>query len=148
MLIEPLNLTTPIAAFNGGLMVNPDMSVVEQHVLPEELVVPVSDLVGSFGLVTWIYRGPDWYVPDPNGYHVAPESKTVRFEPKVIASLDGLTSDLAKLVGVSGDYDAVVRATSVAQDRLGDHVAAFRAEHRHGQRQPRGATRRPADHDR
>ncbi len=34
MLIEPLNLTTPIAAFNGGLMVNPDMSVVEQHVLP------------------------------------------------------------------------------------------------------------------
>jgi len=26
MLIEPLNLTTPIAAFNGGLMVNPDMS--------------------------------------------------------------------------------------------------------------------------
>ncbi len=28
------------------------LSVVEQHVLPEELVVPVSDLVGSFGLVT------------------------------------------------------------------------------------------------
>ncbi len=128
MLIEPLGLTTPIAAFNGGLMVNPDMSVVEQHVLPEELVVPVSALVGSFGLVTWIYRGPDWYVPDPNGYRVAPESKTVRFEPKIMASLDGLTSDVAKLVGVSGDFDAVARATTAVHDRFGDHVAASRSQ--------------------
>ncbi len=77
MLIEPLNLTTPIAAFNGGLLVNRDMSVVEQRVLPEELVVPVADLIRSFGLDTWVYRGPDWYVPDPHGSHVARESSTV-----------------------------------------------------------------------
>ena len=196
MLIEPLNVTTPIAAFNGGLLVNPDMSVVEQRVLPEELVVPVADLIGSFGLDTWIYRGPDWYVPDPNGSHVARESGTVRFEPKVMASLDGLTSDVAKLVGVSDDLDAVARATSAVHDRFGDHVSAarsqpyyldvthpeankgavarylsakirdpagshrhdrrrgerradvraLRAEHRDGQRQPRGAARRPAGH--
>ena len=38
MLIEPLNLSTPIAAFNGGLLVNRDMSVIEQRVLPEDLV--------------------------------------------------------------------------------------------------------------
>ena len=38
MLIEPLNITTPIAAFNGGLLVDRDMSVIEQRVLPEELV--------------------------------------------------------------------------------------------------------------
>ena len=29
MLVEPLALTTPIAAFNGGMLVEPDMSVVE-----------------------------------------------------------------------------------------------------------------------
>jgi HAD superfamily hydrolase (TIGR01484 family) len=34
MLIEPLQLQTPIAAFNAGLFVNPDMSVIEQHVIP------------------------------------------------------------------------------------------------------------------
>ena len=62
MLIEPLDITTPIAAFNGGMLVNRDMSVVEQRVLPEELVVPVADLIGSFGLDTWVYRGADWYV--------------------------------------------------------------------------------------
>ena len=128
MLIEPLDITTPIAAFNGGLLVDRDMSVIEQRVLPEELVRPVVDLIRSFGLDVWVYRGPDWYVPDPKGSHVARESATVRFEPKVMTSLDGLTSDVAKLVGVSDDLDAVARAASAAHDRFGDHVSAARSQ--------------------
>jgi hypothetical protein len=128
MLIEPLDITTPIAAFNGGLLVNRDMSVVEQRELPEDLVRPVADLIGSFGLDVWVYRGADWYVPDPNGSHVAKESATVRFEPKVMSSLDGLTSDVVKLVGVSDDLDAVARASAAAHDKFGDHVSAARSQ--------------------
>jgi Cof subfamily protein (haloacid dehalogenase superfamily) len=128
MLIEPLNLTTPIAAFNGGILVNRDMSVIEQRVIPEELVVPVADLNRSFGLDTWVYRGADWFIPDPKGAHVARETATVRFEPKVMESLDGLTTDVAKLVGVSDDLDAVARASQAAHDKFGDHVAAARSQ--------------------
>jgi hypothetical protein len=128
MLIEPLNLTTPIAAFNGGILVNRDMSVIEQRVIPEELVVPVAELNKSFGLDTWVYRGADWYIPDPNGAHVAREAATVRFEPKVMDSLDGLTSDVTKLVGVSDDLDAVARASVAAYDTFGDHVTAARSQ--------------------
>jgi Cof subfamily protein (haloacid dehalogenase superfamily) len=128
MLIEPLNLTTPIAAFNGGILVNRDMSVIEQRAVPEDLVMPVAELNASFGLDTWVYRGADWYVPDPKGAHVARETATVKFEPKVMDSLDGLTSDVAKLVGVSDDLDAVARASAAAHDRFGDHVAAARSQ--------------------
>jgi Cof subfamily protein (haloacid dehalogenase superfamily) len=128
MLIEPLNITTPIAAFNGGLLVNRDMSVIEQRVLPEQLVRPVAELMGSYSLDVWVYQGAEWYVPDPNGSHVARESATVRFAPKVMTSLNGLTSDVAKLVGVSDDEDAVARATSAARDRFGDHVAAAQSQ--------------------
>jgi Cof subfamily protein (haloacid dehalogenase superfamily) len=128
MLIEPLDITTPIAAFNGGLIVNRDMSVIEQRVLPEELVKPVAELFGSFGLDTWVYRGADWYVPDPKGAHVAKESATVLFDPKVMTSLDGLTDNVAKLVGVSDDTDAVARASTAAHDKFGDHVAAARSQ--------------------
>jgi Cof subfamily protein (haloacid dehalogenase superfamily) len=128
MLIEPLDITTPIAAFNGGLLVSKDMSVIEQRVLPEELVRPVAELIGSFGLDVWVYQGAEWYVPDPNGSHVARESATVQFAPKVMTSLDGLTSNVAKLVGVSDDLDAVARATSAAHDRFGDHVTAAQSQ--------------------
>ena len=50
---------------------NRDLSVIEQRVVPEDLVLPVAGLYGSFGLDTWVYRGADWYVPDPQGSHVA-----------------------------------------------------------------------------
>jgi Cof subfamily protein (haloacid dehalogenase superfamily) len=128
MLIEPLDITTPIAAFNGGLLVNRDMSVIEQRELPEPLVRPVASLIGSFGLDVWVYRGADWYVPDPHGSHVAKETATVRFAPKVMTSLDGLTSDVVKLVGVSDDLDAVARASTAAHDQFGDHVTAARSQ--------------------
>jgi Cof subfamily protein (haloacid dehalogenase superfamily) len=125
MLVEPLDLQTPIAAFNGGLLVDRDMKVIEQRVLPEDLVRPVADLMGSFKLDVWVYRGADWYVPKADGPHVAREAWTVKFDPKVMADgLNGLTTDVAKMVGVSDDHDAVDKAAHAARDKFGDHVAA------------------------
>ncbi len=125
MLIEPLDLRTPIAAFNGGLVVNRDMSVIEQRVLPEELVVPVTDVMESFALDVWLYSGADWYVPRLDGPHVARESWTVKFDPKVMTDgVKGLTASVAKLVGVSDDTNAVTRATAAVHDKFGDHLTA------------------------
>lgn len=128
MLIEPLDIQTPIAAFNGGLLVGRDMNVIEQRVLPEDLVVPVADMMRSFQLDVWLYSGADWYVPKADGPHVARESWTVKFEPAVmsdgVTGLTGLTGSVAKLVGVSDDHDAVDRATEAVHDKFGDHVSA------------------------
>ncbi len=124
MLIAPLDLQTPIAAFNGGLIVDREMTVMEERVLPEELVVPLRDEMTSFGLSVWVYRGADWYVPDPKGPHVEREAWTVKFEPKVMDSLDGLTDRVAKLVGVSDDRDAVSKASKEMQQKFGAQVTA------------------------
>jgi Cof subfamily protein (haloacid dehalogenase superfamily) len=124
MFVQPLDLQTPISAFNGGLIVNPDMTVIEQRVLPEQLVPPLIELMNSFDLAVWIYRGADWYVLDIKGPHVDREAWTVKFQPTLVSSFDGLTSDVAKIVGVSDDHDAVSKATASAHDRFGNHVTA------------------------
>jgi Cof subfamily protein (haloacid dehalogenase superfamily) len=125
MLIEPLDIQTPIAAFNGGLLVDRDMTVIEQRVLPTDLVMPVALRMQAFSLDVWVYRGADWYVPKADGPHVARESWTVKFQPKVMTrGLSGLTEDVAKLVGVSDDTDAVTKATAAVHDQFGDHVTA------------------------
>jgi len=124
MLIEPLDLDTPIAAFNGGLIVDRDMNVIEQRTLPKDLVVPIADLMKSFGLTVWVYRGADWYVPDLSGPHVDREAWTVKFQPKIMTSIEEETEDVAKLVGVSDDHDAVSRASAAAHKQFGDHVTA------------------------
>jgi Cof subfamily protein (haloacid dehalogenase superfamily) len=125
MLIDPLDIQTPIAAFNGGLLVDRDMNVIEQRVLPEELVVPVADMMSSFKLDVWLYSGADWYVPKADGPHVARETWTVKFDPKVMSDgVNGLTGSVAKLVGVSDDHDAVDKASEAVHDKFGDHVSA------------------------
>ena len=124
MLIEPLDLQTPIAAFNGGLIVDRTMTVLEERVLPGELVVPIADEMTSFGLAVWVYRGADWYVPDLKGPHVEREAWTVKFEPKLMDSLEGLTDRVAKMVGVSDDHDAIAKASAAAREKFGAHVTA------------------------
>jgi Cof subfamily protein (haloacid dehalogenase superfamily) len=124
MLVEPLNIQTPIAAFNGGVLVGPDMSVIEQRCIPKPIVVPIAELIASFDLSVWVYRGADWYVPDRKGPHVDREAWTVKFEPKVMANVASITDDVAKIVGVSDDHQAVSSATAAAHEKFGDHVTA------------------------
>jgi Cof subfamily protein (haloacid dehalogenase superfamily) len=128
MLVEPLALRTPLAAFNGGLVVEPDLEVVEQHLIPDGLVAPTIDLLESFDLTVWVYRGVDWLVLDPDGPHVEREAHTVQFSPKVVDSFDEAPTGVAKIVGVSDDHDAVASASGAAREAFGDDVSASRSQ--------------------
>lgn len=124
MLVDPLDLHTPIAAFDGGLLVDREMNIIEQRTIPEELVGQVVDLMKSFDLDVWIYRGADWFVTDPKGPHVDREAWTVKFDPTVVDNYQDLTDHVAKIVGISDDHDAVQKAGEAAHERFGKHVTA------------------------
>lgn len=128
MLVEPLALRAPLAGFNGGLVVEPQMQVIEERTIPPELVPRTIELLDSSGLSVWVYQGADWFVRDPDGPHVARESHTVQFEPTVVRSFDGIANGVAKIVGVSDDFDAVAAAESAAHDRFAEHVSASRSQ--------------------
>ncbi len=127
MLVAPLALTTPISAFNGGLIVEPDMSVIEQRTIAEEIVPDAIELLGEQGLDAWLYSGADWLVRDPKAPHVDREAKTVQFEPKVVKSFDGV-KDVAKIVGISDDHDRVDAANAKAREKFGKHVSAAQSQ--------------------
>jgi len=128
MLVDPLELDTPISAFNGGLVVERDMEVVEQRVVPGRLVAPIVELIRSFGLDVWVYRGAEWLVLDPKGPHVDREAFTVQFAPTVVEGYDGVEDDVAKIVGVSDDHDLVAAAERAAHEAFGDDVSAARSQ--------------------
>ena len=128
MLIEPLGLSTPVAAFNGGVIVRPDMSVIEQRTIPEALTPAVIDVLGGHGIDVWVYRGADWFVQNLHGPHVAREAWTVKFDPTLVDSYASVSDGVAKVVGVSDDYDAVQKAVDAVRDRFGDHVSAARSQ--------------------
>jgi Cof subfamily protein (haloacid dehalogenase superfamily) len=128
MLVQPLDLQTPIAAFNGGLTVDREMDVLEQRLLAAELVPEIVQALESAALDVWIYRGADWYVCDAEGSHVAHEARTVGFAPTVLASFEGIGEGVAKLVGVSDDFDAVRAATDLVHGGFGERVSVSRSQ--------------------
>jgi Cof subfamily protein (haloacid dehalogenase superfamily) len=127
MLVEPLALTTPIAAFNGGLIVAPDMTPLEQKTIPEDLVAEIVSVM-SESVDVWVYQDADWLITQPDGPHVEKEASTVRFAPKVVDSLDGYTERIEKLVGVSDDHALITKVSEDLADRFGDRVSAARSQ--------------------
>jgi Cof subfamily protein (haloacid dehalogenase superfamily) len=129
MLIEPLKLVQPLAAFNGGVLIQPDLAtVVDQNFLPAGVPEQVIDSIEKHGLDIWIYTATDWFVRDVNGAHVAREQWTVRFPPKVVKTFDGLLGRVAKIVGVSDDLAAVAKCEKDVQQAGGSHISAARSQ--------------------
>jgi Cof subfamily protein (haloacid dehalogenase superfamily) len=128
MLIEPLGLKDPIAAFNGGVIVSPELSVLHQHLLPQAAAQTASEIIAQRGLDVWLYTDQDWFVRKRHAPHVDREEWTVKFPPKVVASYDGLLARTAKLVGVSDDYAAVARCEQDVQKQCGSQVSASRSQ--------------------
>jgi Cof subfamily protein (haloacid dehalogenase superfamily) len=128
MFFDPLELLTPIAAFNGGLFVKRDLTTLQQNNLPADVARRAIDLIREHELDAWLYRGNDWLITKPGAPHVAREAWTVKFEPKVVASLDGDLADVAKIVGVSDDLERVRRCEADAQAAFGQRATANRSQ--------------------
>jgi Cof subfamily protein (haloacid dehalogenase superfamily) len=126
MIVEAVKLSAPLAAFNGGMLVEPDtMKVLVQQTLDAEIAQDVIERVGEFGLVVWVYAGVDWYIQDLNSPHREKEERTVQFPPKVVKNFDeALRQGVAKVVGVSDDYGLVAKAEKGIADEFEHGVHA------------------------
>jgi Cof subfamily protein (haloacid dehalogenase superfamily) len=129
MLIDPLKIDQPLAAFNGGVLTQPDLTtIVHENFLPRRMVEKVIKIILDHQLDVWLYTGREWYVRDVNAPHVAREQWTVKFAPTVVPNFEGHLENVAKVVGVSDDLAAVQRCEKDAQDACGNQASAARSQ--------------------
>jgi Cof subfamily protein (haloacid dehalogenase superfamily) len=127
MLINPLGLTEPIAAFNGGVFVHPDLSVMTQSFIPADKAAKVIDAIERHRLDCWVYTDRHWVVRNADAPHVAREQWTVKFAPTVVSEFTDLDR-VAKIVGISDDYHAVASCEADVQSECGNQVSAARSQ--------------------
>jgi len=128
MLIAPLAIDTPVAGFNGGLFVRPDLSIIEERTLPRDVAAQTVDLILARGLDVWVYSGNDWLIRDPKAPHVDREAWTVKFPPRIVKDFSGALDEVVKIVGISDDLELVKRCEADAQAALGDRATAARSQ--------------------
>jgi Cof subfamily protein (haloacid dehalogenase superfamily) len=129
MLIAPLALRTPIAGFNGGVFVNPDLSVIESHTLDPAVAKQAVKLILDQGLDAWVYTADEWLIRKLDAPHVAREAWTVKFDARVVPAFsDAHLAQAVKVVGVSDDLGLVAACEKLAQKALGDRASAARSQ--------------------
>jgi Cof subfamily protein (haloacid dehalogenase superfamily) len=128
MLIDALALRTPVAGFNGGIFVKPDMTIMQEHVLPADVAARALEVMLHHGMDVWLYSGQDWLVRDGKAPHVAREQWTVKFAPTVVADFKDVLGRAVKIVGISDDLELVARCEKDAQAALGVGASAARSQ--------------------
>jgi Cof subfamily protein (haloacid dehalogenase superfamily) len=129
MLIEPLALKCAIAGFNGGVFVNPDLSVIASHTLDPAAAEQALKLILDQGLDAWVYTAEDWLIRDQAAPHVEREAWTVKFDAKIVPSFTSAhLAHAVKIVGISDDLDRVATCEKAAQSALGDTASAARSQ--------------------
>lgn len=128
MLVEPLGLTMPMAAFNGGAIVLPDMSVLDERLLPDELLPVIIETILEHGLDVWLFRSTDWYVRSKLAPRIARETSNIQCQPIELPTLRDLPPRIVKVVGVSEDHPRVAVCEAAVQQAFGSEVSAARSQ--------------------
>jgi len=123
MLIKPLALKTPIAGFNGGIFVTPEMRVIEKHVLTPKAARCAADIIQACGADIWVYTETEWQVRDPNGPHIEHEQSVVKFKARVVADFAPALEHAVKIVAVSDDHDIAEKCATMLRSELGTHAS-------------------------
>jgi len=127
-LVQPLGLSMPMAAFNGGVIVLPDLSILDERLLPDYLLPSLIDMIESYGLDVWLFRSTDWYVRSREAPRVSRETSTIQRAPVVAPSFEDVLGGVVKVVGVSEDHPRVAACEAAVQKRFGTMVSAARSQ--------------------
>ena len=128
MLVEPLGLTLPMAAFNGGAIVRPDLSVLDEQQLPASLLPDLIDRIRAHGLDVFVFRTHDWFVRSLDAPRVRRETSTLQQPPRIVASFARVMDGVVKVVGVSDDHPRVAACEAAVQQAYRAQVSAARSQ--------------------
>lgn len=128
MACKSLDLILPMGPFNGSSIVNPDMSIEEQHTIPRHAVVQSLELFARHGVDVWIFTNQHWIIHRDDGPYVAHEQRTILTAPLLVDDDTPYLDDVCKVVGVSGDFSLLARCETELQTILGANAHAARSQ--------------------
>jgi Cof subfamily protein (haloacid dehalogenase superfamily) len=127
---DVVGLTDPVPAFNGGLLVRPNLTtVLHEKLLGSMVAKRLIERLHELRAGVWVYTDKDWFVTDANGPYVQHEVDAVQYSPTVVKDFSGVAHDrIAKIVGVSEDFDGLAAAERQLQEEYRGAVSATRSQ--------------------
>src|ERR1017187_7176340 len=128
MVLRPLEITTPVCGFNGGVIATPDLAVITEHLLSPEVARRVVDKLDAHGVQVWVFSGQNWLVRDSDGPYVGFEALTVGFQPTLVDNFGKSLDAAAKIVGVSKKFEILAQCERDARAAFADQATVARSQ--------------------
>jgi Cof subfamily protein (haloacid dehalogenase superfamily) len=127
-LIEPLEITLPVGAFNGSSIVDPKLNPIEQHLIPAGAAQRSLDLLNQFGVDIWLFTNDLWLTRHPDGEYVPHEKRAIRADPTIVTEFAPYLSTACKIVGSSSDAALLQACEAAMQKAVGGEATAIRSQ--------------------
>jgi Cof subfamily protein (haloacid dehalogenase superfamily) len=127
-LIEPLQITLPVGAFNGSLIVDPQLKPIEQHLIPAAAAERSLAVLNQFGVDIWLFTNEKWLTRRPDGEYVPHEKRAIRADPTIVSDFAPYLEAACKIVGSSSDAALLQRCEAAMQQTLGAQATAVRSQ--------------------
>ena len=129
MIASSLQLKLPFGGYNGGAIVQPDLSVLEQKLLEPEVAREAVRLFRQHRIDCWVFVGNSWVILNEAGDHVAHETCTIQTPPTVVPAFDEAHfAGAGKIVGPSNDHPLIARITEMLQTALAGRARVARSQ--------------------
>jgi hypothetical protein len=127
-LIEPLDITLPVGAFNGSSIIDPSLEPIEQHLIPADVTRRGLDVFDQFGVDIWLFTNEKWLTRNPDGEYVGHEKLAIRHDPTIIPDFAPYIAAACKIVGSSADPMLLQRCEAAMQQAVGAQATAVRSQ--------------------
>lgn len=128
MLVDPLGITAPVGAFNGGVIAASDLSTITHHLLMPSVARRAVDVLLAHEVEVWVFSGQDWLARSSAGPYLGREERTVMFRPTIVENFGASLDVVAKIVGVSADFEKLARCESDARAALAGNASVARSQ--------------------
>jgi Cof subfamily protein (haloacid dehalogenase superfamily) len=127
-LIEPLQITLPVGAFNGSSIVDAQLNPIEQHLIPASAVQRAIEIMDEFGVDVWLFTNELWLARSGDGAYVPLEKRTIKTDPTIVPDFTPYLSSACKIVGAGADAALLQRCEAAMQKALGAQATAVRSQ--------------------
>jgi Cof subfamily protein (haloacid dehalogenase superfamily) len=127
-LIEPLEITLPVGAFNGSSIVDARLKPIEQHLIAPAVAQRSLDVLDTFGVDIWLFSNERWYTRNPDGEYVPHEKRAIRAGPTIVTDFTPHLTEACKIVGASSDFARLQQCEAAMKQAMGREATAVRSQ--------------------
>jgi Cof subfamily protein (haloacid dehalogenase superfamily) len=128
MLVAPLSLRLPMGAFSGGAIVGPDLTVIEEHFIPEAAARRAVAMLSEGGADVWLYTPDGWLLRHPGDHYIPKEKRTIQADPIVVPDFGPHLARVFKIVGSSQDFERLAACEAAIRPAVGEQASVSRSQ--------------------